>query len=73
MEHEKVGTNVLDGLIVKTAALQQEHGFRKVHYCLFSRSGFTDGLKPAKREDLFLFDLKDLEAASDFSVPKKRA
>ncbi len=67
---KKVGTNVHDDLIVKTASLQREHGFKKIHYALFSRTGFTDGLKQAKREDLFLFDLKDL--AADFSSAKKR-
>jgi hypothetical protein len=59
---KKVGTNILDELIVKSSSLQQETGFKKVYYGLFSKSGFTDGLRQTKRRDLFLFDLKDLAA-----------
>lgn len=68
---KKVGANVLDDLIVKASVLQAEHGFKKIHYALFSRSGFTEGLLQAKREDLLLFDLKDLEAAANFSSNQK--
>jgi hypothetical protein len=59
---KKVGTNILDNLIVKSALLQRENGFKKILYGLFSKSGFTDGLRQTKRRDLFLFDLKDLAA-----------
>jgi len=59
---KKVGTNILDDLIVKTSLLQRENGFKKIYYGLFSKSGFTDGLRQTKRRDLFLFDLKDLAA-----------
>ncbi len=59
---KKVGTNILDDLIVKSSSLQRENGFKKIYYGLFSKSGFTDGLRQTKRRDLFLFDLKDLAA-----------
>jgi hypothetical protein len=62
---KKVGTNILDDLIVKSSLLQQEFGFKKIYYGLFSKSGFTDGLRQIKRRDLFLFDLKDLAAGEN--------
>lgn len=69
---KKVGTDVFDDLIVKTATLQQEHGFKKIHYALFSRSGFTESMLQAKRDDLLLFDLKALETARDYAYNPKR-
>ncbi|MGH7456630.1 MAG: DUF234 domain-containing protein, partial [bacterium] len=59
---KKVGTNILDDLIIKSSLLQRENGFKKIYYGLFSKTGFTDGLRQTKRRDLFLFDLKDLAA-----------
>jgi len=59
---KKVGANALDDLIVKSSHLQRENDFKKIHYGLFSKSGFTDGMRQTKRADLFLFDLKDLAA-----------
>ncbi len=57
---KKVGTNILDELIVKSSVLQQKNNFKKIYYALFSKSSFADGLRQTKRRDLFLFDLKDL-------------
>ncbi|MDZ7292934.1 MAG: ATP-binding protein [candidate division KSB1 bacterium] len=58
---KKVGTNILDDLIVKSSLLQRENGFKKIYYALLSKAGYTDGLRQTNRPDLFLFDLRDLE------------
>lgn len=57
---KKVGTNILDNLIVKAAALEKEIGFHEIYYGLFSRAGFTDGLMQLNRPDVLLFDLNAL-------------
>lgn len=58
---KKAGINILDDLIKKSAVFQQQLNIRNIYYGIFSKSGFTEGMKEMKRSDLFLFDLNDLE------------
>lgn len=54
-----VGMNILEGLFKKVELFEAERGEVKVkRYALFSRNGFTDGLKESarEREDVFLFE-----------------
>lgn len=50
----KVGVEVLEGLMSRATELRKLRGY-KLHYMLFSRSGFTDALeKRARRERIRL-------------------
>lgn len=53
--NEKVDTDTLDKLIKASALLSQ---FTEKHYCLFSKSGFSERLmKRAERENVMLIDI----------------
>ena len=59
----QVGTNVLDTLIDKTAAVQADlrRSTDEVCYALWSRSGFTPALvRRAENEGVLLFDVQAL-------------
>lgn len=52
----RMGEEVLDDLIARAASLEKLHGYR-LHYILFSRSGFTSALEArAKRERVLLVE-----------------
>lgn len=53
---KRMGIDVLDGLRARADALRPVHGF-KIHYALFSRSGFSTELeKRAKNEGVILVE-----------------
>lgn len=58
---KKVGTNILDSLLKKSAHLQTDFQFKKIHYALFSKSGFTREMQQLSRSDLLKFDLSSWE------------
>lgn len=51
----KIGEDVLDGLIEKIKLFPQFAGYR-FHYALFSKNGFTKNLHKRKTDDIFLFE-----------------
>lgn len=56
-----VGTNVLDDLLQRATALNEEVGAKTVSCALFARRGFTDALQArACHEDVRLFTADDL-------------
>lgn len=56
-----VGTNILDDLRRKVHSLIQQREWRRVHYALFSRSGFTPALEAqARDEGVLLINLEAL-------------
>jgi len=60
----KVGVDVYGELKRKAKLVQWRNQDRKEHYALFSKAGFTDGMKDAaKKEGIMLFDLDALEKA----------
>lgn len=64
----RVGEEVLDELTARAATLQKLHGYR-LHYILFSRSGFTTALESrARREGIRL-----VEGAPPMPAPKRAA
>lgn len=64
----RVGEEVLDELTARAATLQKLHGYR-LHYILFSRSGFTTALESrAKREGIRL-----VEGAPPMPAPERAA
>ena len=59
---KSVGTNILDELKAKAQMLTKQIPVVKIHYALFSRSGFTEALQSvADSEDILLFTLKDFK------------
>lgn len=54
--NKPVGTDILDDLKRKATLVDWRRGKRKEHYCLFSRSGFTEALlQVARQENVILF------------------
>ncbi|MFH1259175.1 MAG: ATP-binding protein [Elusimicrobiota bacterium] len=52
-----VGTNIYEELKNKAEKVEWGKKNRKEYFCLFSRSGFTDGMKAlAKKDHVFLFE-----------------
>ncbi|NMC54753.1 MAG: ATP-binding protein [Chloroflexi bacterium] len=58
-----VGTNILENLKRKVSILNQTSEWQDVHYCLFSRSGFTPALlEQAGREKILLVSVDQMLA-----------
>lgn len=55
--NKQVGTNVYEDLKNKSRKVEWGKENRKEHFCLFSKSGFTDNLKElARKENILLFE-----------------
>ena len=60
----KVGIEIFNDLKRKARLVQWRNANRKECFALFSKSGFTDAMKrAAKEEDVMLFDLEAIEKA----------
>jgi AAA+ ATPase superfamily predicted ATPase len=57
--NKMVGVNILNDLERKSGSVIKDKKLQKVHYAIFSKSGFTEGLKKRKK-DVLLFDLKNV-------------
>lgn len=52
-----VGVDILNALVEKSKMVDWNMGNRKEHYCLFSKSGFTEDLRrEAKRRGVILIE-----------------
>ena len=59
---KSVGTNILNELKAKTQTLIKEIPVAKIHYAMFSRSGFTEALQSiADSEGILLFTLENFK------------
>jgi len=59
-KNKKVGINTYHNLMEKSTRVEWHNDKRKEYFALFSKAGFTPGLKKEK-ENVILFDLKEIE------------
>ena len=58
-----VGTDILDGLVAKAAAVAAEANATEIHFAIWSRAGFTPALKDiARKRGVMLFEAADIAA-----------
>jgi len=57
------GTDILDGLVAKAAAVAVEVNATEIHFAIWSRAGFTPALKDlARKRGVMLFEAADIAA-----------
>ncbi len=63
--NRQAGIDIYDNLRRKVETMQWHGKLKKISYVLFSKAGFTEGMKErAKKEDVMLFDLAAIEEAT---------